>query len=379
MADLRRFAARVTCALALASLAYTAFALERTLAFRRRPRRATARAPRVTILKPLHGDEPLLAQKLRSFCDQDYPAYDVVFGARDRDDPALAAADAVAAEFPDRARVVWADAQTPHHRNPKIDTLAALVPHARGDILVFADSDMRVTPDYLLAIVEPFADEQVGAVTCLYRGVPTDDGLPSRLGAMANHEQFAPSVLIAEKLLGMRFGFGSTIAVRRALFEQIGGLDALGTQLADDAQLCAEVANRGSRVVLSGYVVENVVDEPTFAALWSHELRWMRTHRALEPAGFLGVALTYPIPLALLHLAFARRRRKALGVFGAAVGLRYALAFAAARSFGARPDPLLVPLRDLLGFAEWCASFAARDVRWAGDRLDVAGDGSIVR
>jgi len=377
----RRLAARVTCALSLASLAYTAFALERTLAFGRRPRRATARAPRVTILKPLRGDEPLLAQKLRSFCDQDYPGYDAVLGARDREDPALAAADAVAAEFPDRVRVVWADERTPHHRNPKIDTLAALVPHARGDILVFADSDMRVTADYLLAIVEPFADEQVGAVTCLYRGAAADGGLASRLGAMANNEQFAPSVLIAEKLLGMRFGFGSTIAVRRALFEQIGGLDALGTQLADDARLCAEVAKRGAQVVLSDYVVENVVAEPSLGALWSHELRWMRTHRALEPAGFLGVALTFPIPLALLHLAFARRRSKALAVAvaGAAFALRYALAFAAARAFGARPDPLLVPLRDALGLAEGGASFVARDVRWAGDRLDVAGDGSIVR
>jgi ceramide glucosyltransferase len=161
VADLRRLAERATLVLSLASLAYGAFALERTLAFGRRTRRPAARAPHVTILKPLHGDEPRLAQKLRSFCDQDYPSYDVVLGARDGDDPALAAAHAVAAEFPENVRVVWAHDATPRHANPKIDTLAALVPHARGDVLVFADSDMRVTPDYLLAVVEPFADERV--------------------------------------------------------------------------------------------------------------------------------------------------------------------------------------------------------------------------
>ncbi len=333
----------------------------------------------MTILKALHGDEPLLAQKLRSFCDQDYPSYDVVLGARDGDDPALAIARVVAAEFPDRVRVVSANEETPHHANPKIDTLAALDPQAQGDVLVFADSDMRVTPDYLLAIVEPFTDERVGAVTCLYRGVPADDGVASRLGAIANHEHFAPSVLIAERLLGMRFGFGATIAVRRSAFEAIGGLAALGEHLADDAQLCALVARDGTRVVLSDYVVENLVDEPTFGALWSHELRWMRTQRAVQPAGFLGIAITYPIPLALLHLALARKRGNALAVAGAAFALRYALAFAAARAFGARPDPWLVPLRDALGLAEWCASFATRDVRWSGDRLQVAGDGSIVR
>jgi ceramide glucosyltransferase len=379
VADLRRLAKRATLALSLASLAYGAFALERTLAFGRRTRRPAARAPRVTILKPLHGDEPLLAQNLRSFCDQDYPSYDVVLGARDRDDPALAAAHAVAAEFPERVRVVSADDGTPRYANPKIDTLAALVPHALGDVLVFADSDMRVTPDYLLAVVEPFADERVGAVTCLYRGVPADDGVASRLGAMANHEHFAPSVLVAERLLGMRFGFGSTIAVRRALFEEIGGLGALGAHLADDALLCAEVAKRGASVVLSDYVVENVVDEPTFAGLWSHELRWARTQSALEPGGFAGVVLTYPIPLALLHLALARKRSKPLLVVGAAFALRYALAFAAARAFGARSAPLLVPLRDALGLAVWCASFTARGVRWSGDDYRVNRDGRMTR
>ncbi|MDB5042332.1 MAG: glycosyl transferase, family 2 [Candidatus Eremiobacteraeota bacterium] len=377
MADLRRFADRATLALSLASLAYGAFALERTLAFGRRTRRPAARAPYVTILKALHGDEPLLAQKLRSFCDQDYPSYDVVLGARNGDDPALATASVVATEFSDRVRVVSANDGTPHHANPKIDTLAALVPHARGDILVFADSDMRVTPDYLLAIVEPFADERVGAVTCLYRGVPADGGVASRLGAMANHEHFAPSVLIAERLLGMRFGFGSTIAVRRTLFEEIGGLDAIGAHLADDALLCAEVTKRGAAVVLSDYVVENVVDEPTFPGLWSHELRWARTQRALEPGGFAGVVLTYPIPLALLHVAVARERSKPLVVLGAAIALRYALAFAAACAFGARPAPLLVPLRDTLGLAVWCASFISRGVHWSGDDYRVNRDGRM--
>lgn len=377
MADVRRFAARAACALSLASLAYGAFALERTLAFGRRRPQPAIRAPHVTILKPLHGDEPLLAQKLRSFCDQDYPAYDIVLGARDPNDGALPAARAVASELPDRVRVVTADERTPHHANPKIDTLAALVPHAHGEILIFADSDMRVTPDYLLAVVAPFADPAVGAVTCLYRGEPADDGIPSALGAMANHEHFAPSVLIAERLMGMRFGFGSTIAVRRALFEAIGGLDALGPHLADDALLCALVAREGFRVVLARYVVENVVDEPTPRALWSHELRWARTHRTLEPGGYAGLAITYPIPLALLHLALAPERRTAFALLASAVVLRYALAAATRHAFGvrARARPWLVPVRDAFGLAVWLAAFASRDVRWSGERLAVAPDG----
>ncbi|BDE07235.1 glycosyl transferase [Vulcanimicrobium alpinum] len=381
MPDLRRLAARATCALSLASLGYTAFALVRTLAFAKRPLQPATRAPHVTILKPLHGDEPLLVQKLASFCDQEYPHFDVVMGTRAAGDVALEAARAVARDHPGIATVVHAAASTPHYPNPKAATLAALVPHARGEIIVFADSDMRVTPEYLLAVAAPFEDPAVGAVTCLYRGEPAGGGAASALGAMANHEHFAPSVLVAESLMGMRFGFGATIAVRRALFERIGGLAAIGSHIADDATLCRLVREAGFRVVLSRYVVENVVDEPTLAALWEHELRWARTHRALEPAGYAGLAITYPIPLALLHLALARNRAKALAVVAAAFALRFALSAATRAAFGVRsaPQPLLIPLRDAFGLAVWAAAFASRRVAWSGETLALADNGTVTR
>jgi ceramide glucosyltransferase len=384
VADARIIVARAALIVAGASLGYTLFAIERTIAFGRE-RRAAQRAagfdfaPSVSVIKPLYGDEPQLAENLRSFCVQDYPAFDVILGTRDVDDPALGAAHAIAGEFAARTRVAHADAATPHHANPKVDTLAALVPHAHGDVLVFADSDMFVTPDYLRTIVAPLRDPRVGAVTCLYRGRPADATIASRLGALANHEQFAPSALIARTLMGMRFGFGATIAVRRALFEELGGLDAIGGHLADDALLCALVVAHGSRVALAGYVVENVVAEASPAALWRHELRWARTHRALEPAGYAGLFLTYPISLALLALAVAPRRRNAALMLGAALLLRAALTRAARDAFGAAPERWwLTQLRDLLGLGVWAAAFAGRGVQWSGTRLALDPRGTIV-
>jgi ceramide glucosyltransferase len=368
-AEARALAASAALGATLGALAYTAFALSRVRAFARRPRRPATRVPRVSVLKPLHGDEALLAQKLRSFCDQDYPDFEVILGARDPADPALTTARALAAEFPGRVRVVVADAATPHHRNPKADTLAALVPHADGELLAIVDSDMRVGPDWLLAVVAPFDDAQVGATTCLYRGEALP-GLASALGAMANHEHFAPSVLVAQALGPLRYTFGSTMAVRRTTFEQIGGLDAIGAHLADDAMLGELVARAGLRIELSTYVVGNVVDEPSLAALWQHELRWARTHRLLRPAGYAGLFLTYPLPLALLYLALARRRGPALVLLATAAALRFALAGAARRAFGAGGPtrPWLVPLRDALGLAVWAAAYAGRGVRWRGER-----------
>ncbi len=381
MATLRVIAARAALVAAAASLAYTLFAIERTTAFGRRRDAAdeSGAEPSVSIVKPLHGSEPELAANLRSFCEQDYPSFEVIVGARDAGDAALEVARAVAAADPQRVRVAHADAGTPRYRNPKVNTLAALVPLAHGEILVFADSDMFVTPEYLHAIVAPLRDPRVGAITCLYRGRAADASLASRLGALANHEAFAPSALIAEKLMGMRFGFGATIAVRRTVFDEIGGLAAIGDHLADDATLCALVAARGYRVVLARYVVENVVTEPSLAALWRHELRWARTHRALQPAGYAGLFLTYPLALALAALVIAPRRRIPAVFVAAALVLRLALARAARDAFGAAPDAWwLLPLRELLGIAVWSAAFGARTVQWADADLSTDAGGTLL-
>ena len=374
----RTLASAATGVLALASLAYGAFALERTLAFGRRSRERAEPSPRISIVKPLHGATDSLEANLRSFCDQDYPNLEVILGARSADDDAMAVALRIAAEFPGSVRVYYADAATPTHTNPKANTLAALLPHATGDILAISDADMRTDRAYLGAIATAFGDPDVGAVTCLYRGEPDDASLASRLGALANHEHFAPSVLIARALGPMTFAFGATMAVRARLFAQAGGLDAIGSRLADDAALGELTVAAGARVALASCVVGNRVSEPTLAALWSHELRWARTHRALRPGGYIGLAVTYAIPLAALHLAVARNRR-AVGMFGIALGLRYALAAAARRAFDVTdaPAPWLIPLRDLFGLAVWAAAFAGRDVRWDGTTLLPRGDGTL--
>jgi ceramide glucosyltransferase len=368
--------AKASGVLALASLAYAAVALARTRAFARGAAPHPARTPRVSVLKPLHGEEPLLGEKLRTFCDQDYPDYEVILGAREPGDRALAIARTLAHEFPDRVRVVDGTG-APCYPNPKANTLAGMITHARGAILAIVDSDMRVDRTWLRAIVAPFDDPHVGAVTCLYRGAPLD-GLASTLGAMANHEHYAPSVLVAEALGPLRYCFGSTMAVRSEVFDTIGGLPAIGSHVADDAMLGELVASRGLRVELSRYVVENVVDEPTLRDLWSHELRWARTHRVLRPGAYAGLVLTYPLPLALLHLALARTP-SAAAIAAAALGLRYALRASARSAFGvaAPGNPLLVPLRDVLGIAVWAAAFASPRIRWGDDAFALGSDGRL--
>jgi ceramide glucosyltransferase len=388
-ADLRAAASALALGAAVASIGYAAFAIGRVRAFGSRAseqsqRRlavrspATTSRPAVSVLKAVRGIEPRLEENLRSFCAQDYPEYHVVLGTLDPNDAALSVLRRVAAEFPDRATVVCGDGVA-RFRNPKIATLAPMIAHATGEILVIADSDMRVTPDYLDAVVAPFADARVGAVTCIYRGEPASNDLASELGAMWITDQFAPSALVATTIEPLTYCFGGTMAVRRDVFAAIGGLAALGSRIADDATLGRLVTERGHRVALADYLVTNVVSETGLRGLLAHELRWARTIRAIRPASYVGVFLTYPIPLALGYAALARSRRGPLAVIALAVLVRLALhRTIRALSPGARRAPaVLIPVRDVLGVAVWALGLRGRHVRWRDGDLLIAADGDV--
>jgi ceramide glucosyltransferase len=384
--------AQIALAASVAGMAYAAVAFacvwsfgRRVGTFERRPAAAgdagaqarDADLPAVTVLKPVSGAEPGLFENLSSFCAQDYPRFQVVFGTRDAGDPAVAIVQRVIAAFPhaDCSLVIGADRSAP---NLKVATLLAMAGACKHDILVIADSDTNVAPDYLRAVVAPFRDVAVGAVTCAYRG-RSNGGLASDLGVMMIDEQFIPSVLVAA-LGTMRFCLGATMAVRRTKLELIGGFAALSHYLADDQKLGELVSRQGARVALAPCVVEHAVAEPGLRALWAHEVRWARTSRLARPWGYAGYCITYPLPLALIYLAVSRDVVWGLLVLALAAALRITLHYAsrAALRAPAPGTPWLIPLRDVLGLAVWVASLVGRRVRWRDQSLVVDGEGRIV-
>jgi ceramide glucosyltransferase len=377
-AELRDAASALTASAALASIGYAAFAMLRLDAFGQRVRArpaAPARGreqPSISVLKPVHGLEPGLEENLRSFCAQDYGSFEVVFGVHDAGDPALEVVRRVVARNPERTRVVIGDGTVPF-RNPKIANVAAMLPGTGGEIVVIADSDMRVGAGYLDALAAAFDDPRVGAVTALYRGEAADRGVASVLGAMWIGEQFAPSVLVANAVEPLAYTFGSTMAVRRAVLEQIGGITALGSTLADDHALGARVVRAGYTVALAPYVVSNTVAERDIAALVEHEVRWARTIRSVRPGSYLGIPLTYPLPLALVHFALARNKRIALAIVALAALARYGIHAGAHAALGTRtvPPASAIVLRDALGVVVWLLGLRRGSVRWRDRVLDL--------
>ncbi|HTU01078.1 MAG TPA: bacteriohopanetetrol glucosamine biosynthesis glycosyltransferase HpnI [Candidatus Sulfotelmatobacter sp.] len=369
--------ALVLAVLTAASALYWLWALSCACRFGRRTQETAGFLPPVTILKPLQGDDGYLYENLRSFCRQAYPTYQLVFGVRDAADPAAAVVERVQAEFPaiDMALVIggpdWG-------ANRKISTVINLLRQARHEVVVLVDSDMRVTPDYLGQIVAPLADPAVGMVTCLYKG--TGAGVASTLGAMFINEWFLPSALAGIMLQELRHAFGATMAFRRETLAAIGGFEAVADYLADDYMLGWLVSRRGLRVVLSPYIVENVVAEAGVAGLVLHELRWTRTVRNVRPASYFSSVVTHGLPLALGLLLLAGATPLAVGLLLAHLGLRCGGRLLLYPRLGL-PVPWrsswLVPIRDLLSFMLWALSFLGGTVRWNGERLQLRSDGTL--
>jgi ceramide glucosyltransferase len=344
--------------------------------------RSPAVLPPVTVLKPLCGGEPGLYEDLRSFCVQDYPEFQVVFGIRDPTDSARPIAERLKAEFPHLSIDVVVNRKL-HGQNCKVSNLINMLPFAKYNWLTIADSDTIVDSSYLAAVTAPLADRNVGLVTCVYHGVPTPD-IWSRLGAMYINEWYIPSVLLAWLFGHQGYVSGQTICLTQDTLRAIGGFTEIADHLADDYRLGELVRRSGRRVVLSPYVVTGVHHEPSLHAVTRHEIRWMRTLAVLRPRSFRALFLTFSLPLAAIGFAFANEASPsaAVPILMGIIVLSRLIVHLVHRLGGSRSifvDLWLLPVRDVLIFWVWFCSFLASEVHWRGVEFDVDSDGIMRR
>ena len=337
----------------------------------------TGPAPRVpvTILKPLHGDEPLLEEALATFCTQDYGVYQLVFGLQDPADPALHVIRRLRARFPDADIDVVIDPAL-HGVNRKISNVINMFPKAKHDVIVMADSDIHAAPDYLSDLVTALAVPGVGLVTTLYAGVGSSHTFAARLGMSQINHSFLPGALMARSL-GRQDCLGATMAFTRRTLERAGGLQALVHHLADDAVLGQLVSALGLSVALAGTVPSTTVPEMRVGDLFAHELRWARTIQSLAPVGFVLSLLQYPLFWAGLAVAITEGAPWSLVVFALAWIVRAAAVMGIDATLGlAMTVPIwLLPVRDAMSVAVILVSYAGKDVAWRGHVLQISSPG----
>ena len=338
--------------------------------FARKPAVVPALRPPITVLKPLHGDEPLLEEALVSLCRQDYPQCQIVFGIQDPDDPARSVVERLQRRFPALDLILVVN-RAQHGANRKVGNLINMLPAAKHETIVIADSDVHAAPGYLDRIAAALEEPGVGLVTTLYAGQPAQEGLVAALGAASITQGFLPGALMA-RALGRQDCLGATMALRRATLDAIGGFESLADHLADDAVLGLRVRRLGLSVALAGTIPATTVPETAMPALFAHELRWARTTQKLEPLGYALSAVQFPLAWSVLALCTG-------GVDDLWAWLAFAFAWLL-RAITARsierilhaPSGLkawALPLRDLLSLAVLLASYGGDQVAWRGHTL----------
>ncbi|PYV57513.1 MAG: glycosyl transferase [Acidobacteria bacterium] len=372
----------------LSSTVFLILALAAAVRYRIRAQRekqliaSTSALPPVTILKPVHGAEPRLRENLESFFLQDYPDFEIVFGARDPSNEALKVVEDLQRHYPQvKARIVYSG--PPQWPNAKVFSLDKMIATTTNDLLVVSDSDVEVGADFLRNIVPPLLQPENGLLTCLYRGVPASS-LWSSLEALGMSVEMTSGVITADMMEGMRFALGAVIALRRDALNKIGGMIAASDYYSDDFVLGNLVWAAGYNVVLSSYIAGHVLMPTSFIRSFGHQLRWTKSTRYSRPLGHLGTGLTFAVPfgllgwisavalgrpqfgLALLLAAILNRMIQSLAIGWGVTGDVRALALC-----------WIYPLRDVIGFFAWAGSYFSRTFLWRGELYRFGAGGRI--
>jgi ceramide glucosyltransferase len=335
-----------------------------------RPPALAAPVP-ISILKPLAGLDLELESNLRTFFEQDYPAYEILFAVRDANDPAAAVVEKLKREYSQLPARLLVTGEPPY-ANAKVYSLELMLAAAANDLVVMSDSDTRVTPRLLSTVAAEFQDRGLGVATCPYRAVP-GPSIWSRLEATGMNTDFIAGILVARMLEGMRFAVGPTIAARRSVLQSIGGFSRFKDYLAEDFVMGKFAAEAGHGVILSSYVIEHHIGSANLRQSVAHRLRWARSTRRSRPWGYLGQLFTMPLPLALLVCAANPAWWPVLPV---AVVLRaFAAYVVSVRVLRANINWLLLPIEDLTGFCFWLAGFFGNTIVWRGRRYRLHRDG----
>ena len=344
---------------------------------------ADADLPPVTLLKPVHGAEPRLYENLESYFLQDYPNFEIVFGARSIDNDALRTVDALRAKYPNVATRVILSGEPKWH-NAKVFSLDKMIASSMNSHFVITDSDILVKPNFLRNIIPPLSDPRVGCVTAMYEGIPAPE-FWSTLEALGMSVEMPSGVLVADMLEGMKFALGAVMAVRRDSLRAIGGIRATSDYYSDDFVLGNLIAQAGYKVVLSHVKVGHVLASRTFTRTFGDQLRWMQSTRHSRPKGHFGTGLTFATPFGILGLmaagamgywtigwslfawAWLSRTLQSAIVGGLVIRDKRALALC-----------WLYPVRDLLGFFTWVGSYTSSTFEWRGELYRFTAGGRIV-
>lgn len=333
---------------------------------RRMARPVATRHRSVTVLRPVHGLDAFDTETLESTFHLDWPRYDIIFCAARPDDPACDAIRGMIARNPHRnARLMIGEDRAT--ANPKLNNLIKGWDAATGEMVVMADANLLLPPDYLHRLFAVWDDD------CALVSSPPAGTRPGNLwGAVecAFLNGFQGRWQLAADSVGLGYAQGKTLMVRKSWLDAAGGLPALGRNLAEDVAFTKLVRERGAKVRLAQHMFSQPVGVRSFREVWERQLRWSRVRRDGFAGLFVTEILLGVVPPALLLSALAHAGW-GLGLAVMWFATEWALCRRAGWPHGPR-DVLAMVLRDFLLPALWVAGYARRGFDWRGTRLETA-------
>jgi ceramide glucosyltransferase len=337
--------------------------------------------PPITLLKPLKGFDENTLQCLASWLTQDYPSpVQILFGVASLEDNVSELVTNLIQKYPH----INAQLVVCHEVlgvNGKVSSLIQMARRAEHDIIVVSDADVLVPRDFLLNVVAPLREPEVGLVNCFYR-LANPSTTAMRWEAVAINVDFWSQVLQGQSLAPLDFALGAVMATHRDQLEEIGGFESLADHLADDFHLGNRIARSGAkRIALSPVVVDCLSAPMSWSEVWAHQLRWSRTIRVCKPgpyaASILGNATLWP-----LLWAWAQPGKPSLCLLALCLAVRIVSALMLQGRFGKVAGQIkywwLVPVKDVLQFALWANAFLGNHVVWRGQRFRLQRDGRLI-
>ena len=345
--------------------------------FSRSEKRSSIPLPPITVIKPLKGEDLDLDANLASFVRQDYPCYQILFCLASPEDSALAAVTRLKKEFPE-ADIEVVVSKNRIGYNPKVNNMANAYAFAKYDLLLMSDSDIRVEPGFLKRMAAPFADPAVGLVTSFYQATGAR-GVWGAMESLSINAHFLPQAACAAGF-GMRFAMGAAMMVRRQAFEASGGYLNLADHLADDFWLGESVREAGWRLAAAEGCVDSIPGIGSASGHFKHLVRWARTIRLCQPAGFYASLIQHGFSLLTLRLLVHGPDAAGVallgGIWAAKAG---SVALLSARLGGRQPLRALwlLPLSEWFSFAAWLGACASNTVLWRGELYIIESQGVL--
>lgn len=363
--------------LTIASIAFYLFCAVATYQFFRilKPSQTNFKPP-ISLMIPVCGLDEGAWDNWLSFSEQHYPKYEILFGVRDLDDPAIPVLKQLSDKYPEKIR--FYTGLIPLGTNHKDSILHHLLAQANYEYLVFADSDIKVTSDYLEKIIVPLANPKVGLVTCAFIG-RNPQSLGAAIASYGRCFDFIPSALIAKILDGgVRFAVGATLVTRKTTLAEAGGLKF--NRIGSDYNLSKRMTEAGYQVELSHYILESDTGKETLKHLITREVRWARTIRFNRGSQYYGMVVCFGIVYSLCLLLISGFAQWAIALCLLTWLIRY---FQVMISLICLDAPQLtawlwsLPLRDILSLWIWLRGAFGQKVFWRGRYLEIKADGII--